>query len=126
MSWQHQILRVNLTELSCAVEPLNEEWAQSCLGQRGLGIKYLFEDIDPGVDPLAPENKVIFATGPLTGKDDTLPPRTLTEPAPNGVGKGHVCRLDEMLPKYYELRGWNETGVPAPKTPERLGLSDNR
>ena len=67
MSWQHQILRVNLSELSCAIEPLNEEWAQSYLGQRGLGTKYLYEEIDPGVDPLSPENKLIFATGPLTG-----------------------------------------------------------
>ena len=67
MSWQHQILRVNLSDLSCAIEPLNEEWAQAYLGQRGLGTKYLYEEIDPGVDPLSPENKLIFATGPLTG-----------------------------------------------------------
>ncbi len=67
MSWQHQILRVNLTDLSCVIEPLNEEWAQAYLGQRGLGTKYLYEEIDPGVDPVSPENKLIFATGPLTG-----------------------------------------------------------
>ena len=67
MSWQHQILRVNLSDLSCAIEPLNEEWAQAYLGQRGLGTKYLYEEIDPSVDPLSPENKLIFATGPLTG-----------------------------------------------------------
>ena len=67
MSWQHQILRVNLSDLSCAIEPLNEEWAQSYLGQRGLGTRYLYEEIDPRVDPLSPENKLIFATGPLTG-----------------------------------------------------------
>ena len=67
MSWQYQILRVNLSDLSCAIEPLNEEWAQYYLGQRGLGTKYLYEEIDPGVDPLSPENKLIFATGPLTG-----------------------------------------------------------
>ena len=67
MSWQHQILRVNLTELKCSVEPLNEELAQSYLGQRGLGSRYLYEEVDPRVDPVAPENKLIFATGPLTG-----------------------------------------------------------
>jgi len=43
------------------------DWTQSYLGQRGLGTKYLFEEIDPVVDALAPENKLIFATGPLTG-----------------------------------------------------------
>ena len=67
MSWQRQLLRVNLTELSCTIEPLNDEWAQAYLGQRGLGTKYLYEEIDPRVDPLSPENKLIFATGPLTG-----------------------------------------------------------
>ena len=67
MSWQHQILRVNLTDLNTTIEPLNDEWAQTYLGQRGLGTKYLFEEIDPAVDPLSPENKLIFATGPLTG-----------------------------------------------------------
>ncbi len=67
MGWQHQLLRVNLSNLSCAVESLNKEWAQSYLGQRGLGTKYLYEEIDPRVDPVSPENKLIFATGPLTG-----------------------------------------------------------
>ncbi len=67
MSWQRQLLRVNLTDLSCTIEPLNDEWAQAYLGQRGLGTKYLYEEIDPRVDPLSPENKLIFATGPLTG-----------------------------------------------------------
>ena len=67
MSWQRQLLRVNLSNLSCAIEPLNEEWAQAYLGQRGLGTKYLYEEIDAQVDPLSPDNKLIFATGPLTG-----------------------------------------------------------
>ncbi|MGH8750251.1 MAG: aldehyde ferredoxin oxidoreductase family protein, partial [Burkholderiales bacterium] len=43
------------------------KWAQEYLGQRGLATKYLVEEIDPKVDPLSPENKLIFATGPLTG-----------------------------------------------------------
>ncbi len=67
MAWQRQLLRVNLSTLNCTLEPLNMDWAQSYLGQRGLGTKYLFEEIDPGIDSLAPANKLIFATGPLTG-----------------------------------------------------------
>ena len=67
MSWQRQLLRVNLSDLVCTIEPLNEEWAQAYLGQRGLGTRYLYEEIDPRVEPLSPENKLIFATGPLTG-----------------------------------------------------------
>jgi aldehyde:ferredoxin oxidoreductase len=43
------------------------EWAQQYLGQRGLATKYFVEEVDPKVDPLSPENKMIMATGPLTG-----------------------------------------------------------
>jgi len=67
MSWQQQILRVNLSTGDCKIEPLNMEWAEDFLGQRGLGSKYLLEEMDPAADSLSVENKVIFATGPLTG-----------------------------------------------------------
>ncbi|WP_038033334.1 aldehyde ferredoxin oxidoreductase family protein [Thermopetrobacter sp. TC1] len=67
MAWARRILRVNLTEGTCSEEPLNMEWAMQYLGQRGLATKYLAEEIDPKVDPLSPDNKLIFATGPLTG-----------------------------------------------------------
>ena len=43
------------------------EWANAYLGQRGLASKYLAEEIDPKCDPLGPDNKLIMATGPLTG-----------------------------------------------------------
>ena len=67
MSWTKKILRVNLTEGTCTPEPLNMEWANDYLGQRGLATKYLVEETDPTVDPLSPDNKMIMATGPLTG-----------------------------------------------------------
>ena len=67
MGWQKQILRVDLTKGNVAKEPLNMEWAQDYMGQRGLASKYLFEEIDPKVDPLSPGNELIIATGPLTG-----------------------------------------------------------
>ncbi len=59
----------------------------------------------------------------LSKADDTLPKRILSEPAPSGVGKGLVCKLDEMLPEYYELRGWSKTGEPSEKTKQRLGIA---
>ncbi|MCX7628416.1 MAG: aldehyde ferredoxin oxidoreductase family protein [Methylophilaceae bacterium] len=67
MAWHRKILRVNLTQGTCTAEPLNMEWAQQYLGQRGLATKYFCEEVDPKVDPLSPENKLIYATGPLTG-----------------------------------------------------------
>ena len=67
MGWHNKVLRVNLTAGTCESEPLNMEWANRYLGQRGLATKYLSEEIDPRVDPLSADNKIIFATGPLTG-----------------------------------------------------------
>jgi aldehyde:ferredoxin oxidoreductase len=67
MSWARRILRVNLTKGTCAAEPLNMDWARDYLGQRGLATRYFSAEVDPKVDPLSPENKIIWATGPLTG-----------------------------------------------------------
>ena len=67
MGWTGKILRVNLTNGTVENEALNMEWAQKYLGQRGLASKYLAEETDPKVDALSPDNKIIFATGPLTG-----------------------------------------------------------
>ena len=67
MAWTGKILRVNLTNGTCTPEELNHNWAQEYLGQRGLATKYLAEEVDARVEPLDPENKLIMATGPLTG-----------------------------------------------------------
>jgi len=67
MAWNEKVLRVNLTNGTCTSEALEMKWVQKYLGQRGLATKYLSEEIDPTVDPLAPGNKLIFVTGPLTG-----------------------------------------------------------
>jgi aldehyde:ferredoxin oxidoreductase len=62
-----QLLRVNLTEQTVTVEELNQVWAQQFLGGAGLATKYFYEEVPGGVDPLGPENSLIFMTGPLTG-----------------------------------------------------------
>jgi aldehyde:ferredoxin oxidoreductase len=67
MAWTRNILRVNLTTGTCTNEPLNMDWAMKYLGQRGLATKYFVEEVDPKVDPLSPDNKMIMTTGPLTG-----------------------------------------------------------
>jgi aldehyde:ferredoxin oxidoreductase len=67
MSWAGKILRVDLTKGTCKSEPTNMDWARAYLGSRGLGTKYIVQEVDPKVDPLSPANKIIWATGPLTG-----------------------------------------------------------
>ena len=58
----------------------------------------------------------------FTEKDDTLPPRLLNETVKTGPAKGLVSKLPEMLPKYYDLRGWDSGGRLTPETRAKLGL----
>jgi aldehyde:ferredoxin oxidoreductase len=55
--------------------------------------------------------------------DDTLPYRMLNEPLPEGPAKGRVVDLDVMLPRFYQVRGWDENGVPTPEKLKSLGLA---
>jgi aldehyde:ferredoxin oxidoreductase len=67
MTYRWQILRINLSAGIAVKEPLNRLWAERYFGGRGLGAKYLYEEIPQGIHPLSAENKIIIATGPLSG-----------------------------------------------------------
>ncbi len=62
-----KLLRVDLTSGRIAVEEIRSDWLRDYVGGRGLAARYLYEELDARVDPLSPANKLIFATGPLTG-----------------------------------------------------------
>lgn len=64
--WHGSILRVNLSEEFVTKEFVSESVAKAFLGGRGWAIKYLYDEMDPAVDALSPENILIYATGPLT------------------------------------------------------------
>lgn len=65
--WIGKALRVDLTKGEWKTEELNKDMALKFIGGRGLGSKILFDEIDPKLDPFSPNNKLIMATGPLTG-----------------------------------------------------------
>jgi aldehyde:ferredoxin oxidoreductase len=60
----------------------------------------------------------------FSGADDTLPRRMLEEPMPEGPARGQVCKLQEMLPEYYTIRGWSDQGVPTEEKKVSLGLAE--
>ena len=64
--WHGRILRVDLTNQTTSAEDIDPKIARDYLGGRGWAIRYLTDEVDPMVEPLDPENKLIFATGPLT------------------------------------------------------------
>ncbi len=75
------VLRVNLTEGKVSKENPPEDLLRAYIGGRGLGTYYLSQLLNPEVDPLSPENVLIFATGPLTGT-----------PAPTGGRYMVLCK----------------------------------
>ena len=65
--WTGNVLRIDLDKNLVTVEELRRDAAEEYLGCRGLGVKYLYDEIDPALDPLDPRNKLLFVAGPLTG-----------------------------------------------------------
>jgi aldehyde:ferredoxin oxidoreductase len=65
--WMGTILRINLTTGAVTRQPTDMKNAALFLGARGLGVKMFTDEVDPGVDPLSVENKLIFSPGPFTG-----------------------------------------------------------
>jgi aldehyde:ferredoxin oxidoreductase len=64
-----KVLRVNLTDKCFSEEALDEKLAREYLGGAGFGVHYLFHEVPAKADPLGPENKLIFSSGPLCGTD---------------------------------------------------------
>ncbi|MBN1358311.1 aldehyde ferredoxin oxidoreductase family protein [Candidatus Bathyarchaeota archaeon] len=65
--WTGNFLKVDLTRNKAVAEPYDSLLALSYIGGRGFAAKILWDQLSPGINPLSPENKLVFAAGPLTG-----------------------------------------------------------
>jgi aldehyde:ferredoxin oxidoreductase len=79
-----KILKVNLTKGEITEESYDEEFAGMFLGGNGFAAKIIHDSVPPTVDPLSPENMVVFGVGPLT---DTLV---------WGTSRGHLASISPM------------------------------
>jgi len=61
-----QVLYVDLTAKTCTSKPLDDE-IQLYIGGKGYGARLLYDLTEKGVDPLGPDNPLIFGTGPFNG-----------------------------------------------------------
>jgi aldehyde:ferredoxin oxidoreductase len=64
--WTGVFLKINLSKSKAVAEQYDESLALNFLGGRGFAVKILWDTLKQGTDPLSPENKLIFAAGPLT------------------------------------------------------------
>ena len=63
------ILRIDLSTGATRTQPLPPELVRDYVGAKGIGSHLLLEEVGPEVDPLSPQNKLIFSTGPLSGSN---------------------------------------------------------
>jgi aldehyde:ferredoxin oxidoreductase len=63
----NRLLRIDLSQESFCYETIPDDVLSRTLGGKGLGIALLLKENHPGVDPLSPDNRFIFTTGPATG-----------------------------------------------------------
>jgi aldehyde:ferredoxin oxidoreductase len=87
------------------------------------GVEYSTEDFMKCGDRIYNLERMWNLRAGLSAKDDALPPRLVKSPIPSGPSKGSVNRLAEMLPLYYQRRGWDASGVPTDARLRELGLA---
>jgi len=85
------------------------------------GIQYTDEELLMAGERIFNLEKLWNLRAGLTDKDDTLPTRLLKEAIPSGPSQGEVCDISRMLPQYYQLRGWSQSGKPTEQKLNELG-----
>jgi len=86
------------------------------------GAGYTLEELERAGERIFNAERLFMIRAGSGGKDDTLPPRMLREPMPDGPAEGMVVHLSEMLEEYYRFRGWDADGNPTPEKLRELGL----
>ncbi|MCL5027220.1 MAG: aldehyde ferredoxin oxidoreductase family protein [Chloroflexi bacterium] len=88
-----KILRVNLTTGTQSVEEPSDVFYRTYFGGRGFNAYFLMTELKPGIDPLGPENKLVFSLGPVTGHPLSGSGRNSVgakSPLTGGYGEGDV------------------------------------
>jgi aldehyde:ferredoxin oxidoreductase len=94
--WTGRFLHVNLSRGKAVADAYDATIAKSFLGGRGFAVKILWEELSRGTDALSPENKLVFAAGPLTGFDLPSSGKLVVaakSPLTGGYGDGNIGTL---------------------------------
>ncbi|MHC1628716.1 MAG: aldehyde ferredoxin oxidoreductase family protein [Candidatus Nezhaarchaeales archaeon] len=94
-----KIARINLTKRSVRIQEVDDKLVMGYIGGRGWGAKIIWDEVPRGVDPLSPENKVVIATGPLTGVYFS------------GTGKTTLCAKSPLTGAYGDSNVGGRFGV---------------
>ena len=105
--WAGKILRVNLSTGSITTQPTDPY--KEYIGGMGLANKIMYDEVPAGTDPFSPENKLIFAVGPLTASGVPLAGRT-TICSLSTFTKDHLvvdAHCGGMIGAKIKLAGWD-------------------
>jgi len=81
--WTGTILRINLSTRKSEQQPSEEKLRLQFLGGRGINSRILYREVGPSVEPLSPDNMLIFGSSPLSGTTSPASPRcTVTAKSP--------------------------------------------
>jgi len=127
------ILAKNIQDMRCIVDSsgicvfgsrviTEEDWVE--LLNSATGVCYSKSELRIIGERIWNLERVFNLKAGFTFKDDTLPQRLTREPIPSGPMEGMINRLQEMLPLYYQIRGWDDKGVPKPEKLQELNLMD--
>lgn len=97
-------------------------WAR--LLSAATGLKYEYQDLFKAAERVLNIERLFNMREGFSRKDDYLPERFSTEPAPDGPGKGQVVQQDVLLDEIYAVKGWSSDGIPTVEKLAELGLEE--
>ncbi|HZY44949.1 MAG TPA: aldehyde ferredoxin oxidoreductase N-terminal domain-containing protein, partial [Anaerolineae bacterium] len=62
-----KLLKIDLTTQQITTQSIDPRWAEDFIGGSGLAARILWDSLTPSIDPLGPDNPLLFMNGPLTG-----------------------------------------------------------
>jgi aldehyde:ferredoxin oxidoreductase len=122
-----KVLRINLTDKTSKEEPLPEAVARDYIGGAGFCIKYLYDEVKPDVDPLGPDNKLIFAVGPFTGAGIPCASRMSAAAKSPLTGAVGLALSGGYFPAEVRFAGWDVIIIEGKaEKPTYIAIADNK
>ena len=125
--WMGTILRVDLTTGEILKRELDEDIARMFLGGRGLNSYTLFKELKTGIDPLGPENLLLFAPGALTATGTALSSRievSTLSPYSKILGDGSA---GAHFPTFLKRAGYDQLIITGQaETPKYILIEDDK
>ena len=124
--WTGRLLRVDLAKENAVTKEYSEELAKKFIGGRGLAVKLLWDELEPGIDPLSPGNMLIFAGGLYAGLPTVNSGKMVVaakSPLTGGYGDGNLGTLASPNMRKAGLDGIVITGKA--KKPSYIWINDS-